>query len=83
MLLEQVTNPRRRDVVPELLQLPGDADVAPSVLLGHPQRQFFGGFPFRGSAGAFGRIVEGPLPTLHLPIPRQQRFRSDDGNGVS
>jgi hypothetical protein len=60
-----------------VLETVGEVTKIRSNALGH------GNFPFRGSAGAFGRIVEGPLPTLHPPIPRQQRFRSDDGNDVS
>ena len=69
-------------MVTKLLQLPGDSDVAPSVLLSHPQRQFFGDLSFRGSAGAFGPVVEGPLPSLHPTVPSQQCFRSDNGNDI-
>ena len=61
-----------------LLQPPGDSDVAPRVLLSHPQRQFFGDLSLRGSAGAFGRVVKGPFPSLHPSVPSEKCFRSDD-----
>jgi hypothetical protein len=73
-------NTGRRDVVTKLLQLPGDSDVAPSVLLSHSQRQFFGDLSFRGSARALGCVVERPLLSLHPSVPSEKCFRSDDGH---
>ena len=33
-----------------------------------------------GSAGAFGCVVEGPLLSLHPPVPGEKGFRSDNGH---
>src|SRR6266853_2995657 len=46
------------------------------------QRQFLGDLSFGGPAGAFGRVIEGPLPSLHPTVPGQQGFRSDNGNDI-
>src|ERR1035437_4592157 len=69
-------------MVTKLLQLPGDSDVAPSVLLSHPQCQFFGDLSFRGSAGALECVVERPLLSLHPSVPSEKCFRSDDGHDL-
>ena len=46
------------------------------------QRQFLGDLSFGGPAWAFGRVSEGPLPSLHPTVPGQQCFRSDNGNDI-
>jgi hypothetical protein len=82
MFLHQVTDAGRRDLVAEFSQLTSDPDVAPGILAGHPQRQRFSGLGFGRSAWPLGGVVEGPLPSLHPPVPSQQCFRADDGNDL-
>ena len=79
MLLHQVTNARRRNLVAEFPQLASDPDIAPSILAGHAQHQGFSGLGFRRSAWPFRGVVKGPFPAFHPPVPGQQCFRADDG----
>lgn len=78
--LEDVSDRRVRDAVPEIYQRPlNPVIVARRTLLGDPKRQFDDLRRDRGTSRGFPAIAVVPVPSNQLAMSPEDRIRSHDG----